>query len=333
MQTAVHKTPRMSSLTILMPTFNRCAVLRDTLEAMCGIDRKGIDCELVVIDNNSTDSTPAVVAEYQERLPLTFLKEPRPGKNCALNKALRERPMRDIVVFSDDDVTPDRNWLREIVSSAQRWPDICVFGGRIEVKWPNDQQPEWAAADWIQAIGYSRHDLGDNETPYDPPPRPFGPNFWVRKQVFEKVPSFDETIGPHPTERIMGSETSFLLALEKAGFRMLYCPSVKVQHRILPKECAIAALRRRGYRFGRGQVRLRGWHRRETYARNKLFWLMVLLADYVYTSARYVIGAARRDLRRNCEITVDSMIRFGSLYQTFKEFKASLKRPGQSAPA
>jgi cellulose synthase/poly-beta-1,6-N-acetylglucosamine synthase-like glycosyltransferase len=313
-----------------MPTFNRYAVLRDTLEAMCKIDRQGIDCNLVVIDNNSTDCTSEVVSEYKERFPLTLLKEPRPGKNCALNKALREHPLRDIVVFTDDDVIPDKSWLQEMVSCTRRWQNISVFGGRIRLKWPNDERPQWAAANWLAVLGYCSHDLGNEERLYAPPACPFGANFWVRKEIFEQVPSFDETIGPRPTDRIIGSETSFLMELQRRGFQMLYCPSVQIHHRVLPNECAIPALRRRGYRFGRGQVRLFGWHRREIYVKNKLFWLILMLADYIYTSGRYVVGVIQRDLRRNCEITVASMIRFGSLYQTFKEFKTSLKPAGRS---
>ena len=323
----------MTRISVLIPTYNRAAVLQQTLEAMFALDREDLDCDFVIIDNNSTDSTIQVVSSYKLRLPLTYMKEPRPGKNCALNKALREHPMRDIVVFSDDDVTPDKDWLQQIISSTRRWPEISVFGGRVEVKWPNDEQPGWAVADWIKAMGYSQHHLGDSETLYTPPACPFGPNFWVRKTVFEKLPLFDETIGPRPTNRIIGSETSFLMALQRRGFRMLYYPLAQVQHRILSTECAIPALRRRGYRFGRGQVKLFGWHRRDRYVKSKVFWIIILLADYLYTSARYIFGLVHKNPRRNCEITVDSMIRFGSLYQTFKEFKASLKRPGQSAPA
>ena len=321
----------MDAITILLPTHNRCAEVRQTLDAMCRVDRNGIDCEFVVIDNNCSDSTPQVVAEYKNRLPLVFLQEKRPGKNCALNKALKECPMRDIVVFTDDDVTPDEDWLQEIVASTKKWSNIAVFGGRVHVKWPNDHQPDWAVADWIVAIGYSHHDFGSDDTLYTPRASPFGPNFWVRKSVFDRLPFFDDTIGPRPENRIMGSETSFLLALKRLGFQMLYWPGARVEHRILAKECSPSRLRRRGFWCGRGQVKLLGWHRRELRDKSKVLWLLILLTDYICTSGRFAFGLAHRNVRRNCEITVQSMIRFGCLYQTFKEFGESFKSAESSA--
>ena len=100
-------------ITVLIPTYNRARVLGETLEALTRVDRNGIDCSIVVIDNNSTDNTHEIAAEYAAKLPLSYLKETRPGKNCALNKALRECELKDIVVFTDDDVTPTQNWLQE----------------------------------------------------------------------------------------------------------------------------------------------------------------------------------------------------------------------------
>src|SRR5207245_3428284 len=148
-------------ITVLIATYNRAAVLRGTLEALTYVQRTGIDCSIVIIDNNSTDNTTEVVKDYGEQLPLSLLKEPRQGKNCALNKALRECALKDIVVFTDDDVTPARNWFSEIVSSVRKWPRIAVFGGKIEVVWPNNKQPEWAMRDWMMGFGFSRHHYAD----------------------------------------------------------------------------------------------------------------------------------------------------------------------------
>jgi glycosyltransferase involved in cell wall biosynthesis len=300
-------------------------MLNQTLNAFVEVDRTGIVCEIVIIDNNSTDKTDEVVNEFRSRLPVSLLTEPRPGKNCALNKALRECILREIVVFADDDVTPAKDWFQEIVRSTKRWPAIAVFGGKVDVLWPDEQQPEWAVADWIKAFGFSWHHYADAEVLYRPPACPFGPNLWVRKTVFDTVPLFDETIGPNSKNRIMGSETSFLRELQRQGFAMLHYPYAEVQHRIIRKDCRVSALRRRAYTFGRGQVRLHGWHRRHLYARSKMLWCLTCAADYLYTSLRFLRGALLSDSRRNCEITVSSMMRFGNLRETRDQI---LKRCG-----
>src|SRR5438876_1377819 len=156
----------LPSLTILIPTYNRAEALSQTLDALVNVDRTEIDCAIVVIDNNFTDNTAEVVKEYETQLPLSYLKEPRPGKNCALNKALRECDLKDIVVFTDDDVTPARNWLQEIVSSVRKRPRIAVFGGKVELMWPDNKQPEWAMRDWMMGFAFTRHHYAEGETFY-----------------------------------------------------------------------------------------------------------------------------------------------------------------------
>ena len=306
-------------VTILLPTFNRAEPLRETLSGLASVDYTGIDCEIVVIDNNSTDATPDVVKTFRDRLPVLYLRETRVGKNMALNKALRECALKDLVLFTDDDVTPDRNWLQQVVEISERWPEIGVFGGRIDVSWPGEK-PDWAEAEWIRAFGYSAHDLGDREARYEGLACPFGPNFWVRKQVLSAVPAFDEDLGPRPTNRLMGGETAFLLRLKTRGFNALYSPFARVQHRIAAQECRIPALRRRGYRFGRAQTRLHGWNWPEVYGRNRVIWAAAIAADYSYTALRLLWGFAQRNPRANCETTVDAMIRFGRLNETVALF-------------
>jgi glycosyltransferase involved in cell wall biosynthesis len=286
-----------------------------------------VDCEIVVIDNNSTDDTAAVVESFKSRAPVSYLLEKRTGKNAALNKALQECRLKELVVFTDDDVTPERDWLQQIVCVSTRRPDVAVFGGKVEVQWPGNRQPEWAEADWIQAFGYSRHDLGDVETFYKAPACPFGPNFWVRKEVFRAVPGFDEELGPRPFRRLMGGETDFLVRLRSRGFEALYAPLSKVRHRIAPKDCRVSALLRRAYRLGRVQARLHGWRRYEAYRRSKLMWAFLIGADYCYTSLRLIWGAFQPNVRRSCETKAKALIRFGHLNETVSLFWKQLGAP------
>jgi glycosyltransferase involved in cell wall biosynthesis len=312
-------------ITLLIPTFNRAPVLRETLDAITRVERSRIDCDIVVIDNNCSDDTATIVRTFRDRLPLKIVHEARPGKNCALNKALRECALREIVVFADDDVTPHPTWFDAIIASTLKWPDVAVFGGKVEITWPNNQQPVWAEAEWIRIFGFSLHHYATTETFYRFPACPFGPNYWVRRSVFQKVPRFDDSIGPRPNDRIMGSETSFLMEIHRAGLQILYCPAAIVQHRVLDKECQILALRRRGFTFGRGQVRLHGRHRHGLYARSKMLWALALIADHALAALRFLVGVLHPNPKRNCEITVRCMIRFGQIHETRRLAKKNVR--------
>ncbi len=133
----------MQSISILIPTHNRAAIVEETLETMLRVDRAGMNVEWVVINNASTDRTDDVLRSYCGRLPLRILHEARPGKNRALNRGLHDAPLGDIVVFTDDDIAPTINWLEEIVAACDRWPQHDVFGGRILPRWPNGTRPHW----------------------------------------------------------------------------------------------------------------------------------------------------------------------------------------------
>ena len=153
-------------ITVIIATYNRAAVLSETLEHMTKLDRRGIDAEIVVVDNNSTDNTKQVVEGFYARLPIRYLFEKKPGQNCARNRALKEAALGKIVVFTDDDIVPQRNWLQAIVSVARRWAEYSVFGGKIYIIWPIVQIPEWTKASGIRGLAFAEHDYAESECEY-----------------------------------------------------------------------------------------------------------------------------------------------------------------------
>ena len=132
-----------ANISVIMPTYNRADMLRETLEGLCKLDLKGIDAEFIVIDNNSTDSTANVVADFSECLPLKYLFEEKNGKNHAITKGL-ECVEGSLLVFTDDDITPVKDWLQVYVSGAERWPEHVLFAGPVATTPPPGVDPDLA---------------------------------------------------------------------------------------------------------------------------------------------------------------------------------------------
>lgn len=317
----------MSDLTVLIPTFNRAQVLRETLEALCRVRMGNLSVELVVIDNASTDDTGAVLREFASRLPLRPLYEPRAGKCNALNRALREASLGDIVVFTDDDVTPDAGWFEAIVATTQRWPEHSVFGGRIDVGWPHGvAKPHWVNDKHIQAIAFSAHHVSDRECVYGTG-EPFGPNFWVRRAALAGI-RFRADLGPHPTRRTLGDESEFLRQLRSKGFRPVYTPSARVMHRIDSERTTERAVYRRAYQSGRGTVHVTGMPEAALRERSTAAWHL-RIASNVGVGAWQILRAT---------LEPDEKLRFNKLFaRTFtfsKNFEAlrwSLRNALESA--
>ncbi len=238
-------------LSVVIATRDRARLLEGTLEHLARQQAPGIRWEVVVVDNGSSDDTPAVLERAAARLPLVRLAEPRPGKNRALNRAL-EVARGELLLFTDDDVIPDPRWVAEMVGAARRWPDAAVFGGRVELAYPPGT-PGWLRDPVHPALNFARFDFDRPEGPIELPPN--GPNLALRRSALAGL-RFREDIGPDGTrDYAMGSETELLDRLRARGATTIYVPGALVHHVVQPAQLATRALLRRSFRLGRGQVR------------------------------------------------------------------------------
>jgi glycosyltransferase involved in cell wall biosynthesis len=96
---------------VIMPTYNRARILRRTLEHLFTLE--GIaECEVIIVNDGSTDGTAAVLEEYGLRFPdlLKTYRVTNGGPARARNHGLRAA-QRDRVLFVDDDVFPRQGML------------------------------------------------------------------------------------------------------------------------------------------------------------------------------------------------------------------------------
>ena len=140
-------------LTIAICTWNRARLLDQTLTRMRDLRvPSGVNWELVVVNNNCTDDTDAVIARHAKHLPLRRLFESSPGKSFALNRAASEA-RGDFVVWTDDDVLVAPGWLAEYAAAMRRWPTASFFGGPSE-PWFDASPPPWFRRVWHKWAAY-----------------------------------------------------------------------------------------------------------------------------------------------------------------------------------
>jgi glycosyltransferase involved in cell wall biosynthesis len=263
-----------TDISVLIPTYNRAQELARTLKGMTDAERGGLSVETIVIDNGSTDETKSVVASFADRLRIRYIFESRPGKSRALNTALEEGVLGNIVAFTDDDVDPSREWLVSIASASERWPQHSVFGGRINIRFPIENVPQWAFDPEISRFAFAYHNYASDERVYRDGWMPFGPNFWLRSELLRNGRRFNEAIGPFATGMILGEDTSFLLGLLHEGNEIVFVPDALVTHRIRAEMLELSILYRRAFRRGRGEAHIYGIRDMELLRRSPTAWFL-----------------------------------------------------------
>jgi glycosyltransferase involved in cell wall biosynthesis len=121
--------PRFS---VVIPAYNEAEFLGSCLDSLLAQDFAG-PCEIIVVDNNSTDATAAVARSRG----VTVVHEPNPGV-CSARHCGTTAARGEIVVSTDADTTFGRDWLSRIDQAFRDDP------GRVAVAGPcRFADPPW----------------------------------------------------------------------------------------------------------------------------------------------------------------------------------------------
>ena len=172
---------------LIIPTYNRAPILRRMLEHLFTLE--GIaECEVIVVNDGSTDGTAAVLEEYRLRFSDVLRTYditnggPARARNHGLRAAQRER-----VLFIDDDVFPSQGMLH----SHKRLLDHGYTGSQGLLLW----HPEITITPLIRYLD-SRGTQFAFDQVKDPARLSFAhvytANFAVSKKALVDIGGFDE---------------------------------------------------------------------------------------------------------------------------------------------
>lgn len=124
------------SIALVICTYNNALLLSRTLNAIAQqqIDNS-IDWQVLVVNNNCTDDTEAVVTYYQEKIRhLAMVRESCQGLTSARLCGVK-RTSTDWIAFVDDDCLIAPDWVINAARFAGKHPDCGAFGGRVVLDW------------------------------------------------------------------------------------------------------------------------------------------------------------------------------------------------------
>ena len=255
----------VTSLSVLICTYNRAQLLGETLAALTRCARPpGVRLEIVVVNNRSTDDTRLTVerAAAGSPIPIHYAEEMQPGKAFALNHGLTI-VSGDVVALTDDDVIPCVDWIARM-AAAFEGRDITFAFGRILPRWPSTRQSAAALIGGHQEIWgpFGLVDYGRELTEY-PPDRlheqrlPMGANVGFRRDVLLRAGGWRSDLGKPDGSLIQGEDHEIMLRLWKLGlYNGLYDPEMTVAHYIRPETTTPQYFRRWFFSNGRSVARM-----------------------------------------------------------------------------
>lgn len=242
--------PADLDVAVVLCTYNRAEVLPKALDSLLHQDPGAIRYEIVLVDNNSTDATRAVVESLTARgcRHLRYVFEAKQGLAHARNAGIRSA-RAPIIAFTDDDVTVAPNWLATIKQTFDDHPEVDCIGGRVLPQW-RPSPPPWLTREHWGPLALL--DYGD-EPFYVTASRRLcliGANTAFRKDVFSRI----GMLAPHvqSVKREVATEDhEILLRLWRSGGQGLYTPDLLVMSEISPDRLTKHYHRRWHQRNGR----------------------------------------------------------------------------------
>lgn len=243
----------MISVSLIIATYNGAQRLPATLNSLTA-QTLGRDLwEVVVVNNNSTDTTAEVVGEFVAAHPdinLRLVEESRQGLSWARNKGIEES-VGDYIVIIDDDEVASPELLEAYFEVLDTRPHIVAAGGRITPRYPS-KRPSWLSKITERPIAGTLN-LGDRAKLFPEGKYFGGGNMAIRRTAIECYGPFDTNLGRTGSRLLGGEEKELYMRLYNAGEDIYYVPKAEIFHIISPDRLTKTYFKAVCYRVGQSE--------------------------------------------------------------------------------
>ena len=287
----------MVRLSIVIATYNRSAMLMQTLQSVVEQTAPRQEWECVVVNNNSTDDTAEAFEAFATRYPdynLRMVLETNQGLSYARNRGIRESEGEYIAIVDDDErIAPE--FVVSYINLFDNTPDAVAAGGPIVAEYPTGR-PRWMSAFTERPIANTMY-FGDEVREFPRGRVPGGGNMALRRSAVRRYGVFDTSLGYVGESLVGGEESDLFERLQIAEAKYYYVPKAVMYH-IIPKEkLTTEYLSRLSYNVGVSQLRRARYYHRKGRVRAKecVKWLATLALAVWYgitlqwSKAKYLV--------------------------------------------
>ena len=221
---------RYKGASIIICCHNSSSVIEETLKHIAKQNTGEISCEIVLIDNASSDNTAEVAKATwfktgNDSIKFKLAYEQTAGLIFARKKGVYEAKY-EYLIFCDDDNWLDENYLQKTCELFKSNPQVAIMGGFGIAEFEDVRMKPI----WFDDF-YHGYAVGPQAAQEQILHRVYGAGMAVRKSVLEKI--MEEPVflsGRKKNLLSSGEDGEICFRAMIAGYKILYSPELKFKH-------------------------------------------------------------------------------------------------------
>lgn len=231
--------------------------------------------ELIIVTENK--SVEEKIREDFNDYRLKIIDFKQSGISKARNRGA-EISSGDILVFTDDDVVAEEDWLEHIKNTYDR-TDCVGVSGMIEPLWENESLKKNVPEEFYWVVGATYRGYGNEGEIVR---NPFGPNMSIRKKIFERIGGFEEELGKEKSYMMQGEESELGSRLRNELDRGFYYePEAKVYHHVERDQTKLSRMLKRCFYQGYSKGLMSENTFEKTLEKEEVSFINNLITDYL----------------------------------------------------
>ncbi len=216
-----------SLLTVVVCTRDRAGLLQKCIEALLNQSVPSDRFDILIVDNASSDNTPAMIAAYAAENPTLYtFREERVGLSQARNSGITQTAS-EWIAYLDDDAIPHLDWAEKLLAQieSRRFDGI----GGLYLPYFDNLPPPW----YLDRYNSNQWMIRDETKSYTMAlgdPKFSGGNCAFRRSVVQQLGGFSLALGMRDNQQGYGEEVDLQERMLRAGYRLGFDSEIRMDH-------------------------------------------------------------------------------------------------------